>query len=51
MTVAVHDFAPGIIFIGSSPSVHDLFIVRELSKLLGIYRYITKLAYMITKVR
>jgi len=50
MTVAVHDLARGIIFIRSSPSVLDFFLVREVSKLRGIYRYIAKLAYMITKM-
>jgi len=49
-TVAVPDLARGIIFIRLWPSVLDLFLVRELSKLRGIHRYIVKLAYMITKM-
>jgi len=50
LTVAVHYLERGIIFIRSSHSVLDLFLLRELSKLRGIHRYIAKLAYMITKM-
>ena len=47
-TVAVHHLALGIIFIRSSPSVLDLFLVRELSKLALIDWYIDKQVYTIT---
>jgi len=46
----VHDLARGIIFIQSYLSILDLFLLRDLSKLRGIHRYIAKLAYMITKM-
>ena len=49
-TVVVHNLALGIMFSQSSPSVLDLFLVHELSKLRGIHWYIAKLAYMITKM-
>ena len=50
MTVAVHELVGSMIFIRSSPSVLDLFLLRELSKLHVINRYIAKLRYMITKM-
>jgi len=50
MTVAVQDLVSCIIFIPSSASVRDFFLVSELTKFRGIHRYIAKLAYMITKM-
>ena len=49
-TVVVKNLSLDIVLIRASPSVLDLFLIRELSELRGILWDIAKLAYMIRKV-
>jgi len=49
-TVAVKNLWLNIVPIRGSPSVLDLFLMRELSELGGLHLDIAKLAYMIREV-
>ena len=49
-TVGVKNLSLDIVVICASPSVLDLFLMRELSELGGLHWGIAKLAYMIREV-